>query len=151
MSFEAELGFSNRVIARNNMGRFLSRLELAGARTMEDIADEGVKLSRGLAPTRTDGREDRRTRSLQESFFTIVTPNSAQWGNSARHAMPQETGSVPHPITGNVTFWWVNEDRLWTPGKNTIDHPGNPSRPYLRPAYVQVMSRYMEIARRHYR
>lgn len=143
-----EVAVRQKVTERDNFGRFISEIERAAYATMLDAANEGVALSRTLAPK--GHKDDPRTRTLEESFYTEVGRTRAAWGNTARHAVAQETGARRHPITGRVHFFWEREGRDWVPGSNQIDHPGNPPRPFLRPAYRAIMARILEIARRHY-
>ena len=143
------------VIARNSFGRFISEVEAAATRTVKDMLEEGVKISQALAPV--GDKVDRRTRPLKDSFYVRqLSRTSGVWGNSARHALPIETGSVPHLIIGSpyLYFYWDKAGRRWIPGlygePDIVHHPGNKAQPYLRPAYEQVMSSAMAIARRNY-
>lgn len=143
-----DLATSNNVIVRDNFGRFAAQLEENGLQMMKGIAEEGARLSRSFAPV--GHKADRRTKSLQDSIETSYSSTRASWTCTARHALPQETGSRPHDITGNVSFFWEREGRPWSPGTNTIRHPGNPSRPFMRPAYEIVSRDWMIYARKAY-
>jgi hypothetical protein len=150
-----DVGVSNRVVVRNNIGRFISECQAAGVRTVDEILDEGVELSREYAPV--GSKPDPRTVPLKDGFFVQkLSPTSGVWGNFARHALAIERGARPHVITGNPTmqFYWEAERRMWVPGlfgpTDIINHPGNDAQPYLRPAYRTVMRKAMDIARRHY-
>jgi hypothetical protein len=149
------VGFSNRVVLRNDFGRFIAECEAAGSRTVDDILDEGVELSRNMAPV--GAKHDPRTVPLREGFFTQrLGRTSGVWGNFARHALAIEKGARPHEIVGQpfMRFYWESARRMWIPGlmgePDIINHPGNDAQPYLRPAYTIVMRRAMDIARRHY-
>jgi hypothetical protein len=148
MGFEARAVMAPKVHARNRFGQFMSHLDMAAGHTMEDVANEGVALAMALAPE--GHKPDKRTRPISASFVKEVTRTTAQWGNTARHTLPQETGSKRHPISGQVRFFWEKEGRWWNPSSNIIDHPGNPPHPFLVPSYREVMRRFMSIARRHY-
>lgn len=143
-----DVAVSNTVIARSDIGRFISLCEEAGARMMADIANDGANLSRELAPKGV--KDDPRTPHLADSIVAESTSTAARWKATARHALAQELGSIRHPQSGWVHFFWEKEGREWEPGPNIIDHPGNPPHPYLRPAYEAMMARWMVYARRHY-
>jgi hypothetical protein len=137
------------VIARSNIGRFISQCEEAATATVKDAIKEGARLSKEFAPH--GSKPDPRTKTIRDSIDHRMTgATRGEWYADARHALPQETGAAPHDITGYVSFFWEKEGRDWEPGPNTIHHPGNAPQPYLRPAYEIVMSRVMEIAKRHY-
>lgn len=150
-----DVGVSNRVVVRNNFGQFISEIEAAGQATVDDILDEGVALSRDLAPV--GAKHDPRTVPLREGFFVQkLGRTSGVWGNFARHALAIERGARPHTIIGKpfMRFYWEAERRMWVPGLfgdvDIINHPGNDAQPYLLPAYRTVMHRAMDIARRYY-
>jgi hypothetical protein len=150
-----DVGVSNRVVVRNNFGQFISEIEAAGQATVDDILDEGVALSRQMAPV--GSKHDPRTVPLREGFFVQkLSRTSGIWGNFARHALAIERGARPHTIMGQPTmkFYWESERRMWIPGLfgevDIINHPGNDAQPYLLPAYRTVMQRAMDIARRYY-
>lgn len=140
---------SNRVIVRNNMGTFIRDVEGAATATITDALNEGVAVAQVEAPH--GHRADTRTAKISASFYTrILGRTSGVFGNSARHALYQEKGTGAHPIPGNVSFFWEKKWRMWEPGDNEIQHPGNPAHPFLRPAYKRVMGRIVAIAKRHY-
>lgn len=150
-----EVGVSNRVVVRNGFGQFISEIEAAGQATVDEILDQGVDISRHMAPVGHDN--DPRTVPLRDGFFVQkLGRTSGVWGNFARHALPVEFGARPHLIVGRPTmkFYWESERRMWVPGlfgePDIINHPGNDAQPYLRPAYRIVMQRAMQIARRFY-
>jgi hypothetical protein len=140
---------SNRIIVRNEMGQFIRDVEGAATETVKEAIEEGAALSRGFAPV---GRKpDPRTGKIIDSFFTpVLSRTSGVWGNRARHALYQEKGTAPHEITGDVTFFWEKYWRMWEPGDNMIQHPGNPAHPFLAPAYRIVSRKLLDIAKRHY-
>jgi hypothetical protein len=80
----------------------------------------------------------------------MLSRTSGQWKATARHALPQEFGAGPHEITGDVSFFWESEGRMWNPGDNMIHHPGNPAQPYLRPAYKIISGKLLSIMKRFY-
>lgn len=155
-----DVGFSNRVIARNNIGRFAAACSAAGEETVKELVEEGMKTSRSMAPT--GHKADPRTTPLRDSFFTqMFSRTSGAWGNFARHALAIEKGARPHPIFGNpaLGFFWEAARRRWIPAAiyyhdpgavDVVNHPGNAAQPFLRPAYDIVSARAMQIARKHY-
>jgi hypothetical protein len=150
-----EVGVSNKVVVRNGFGQFISEVEAAGSMTVDAVLDEGVALSRELAPV--GAKPDPRTPSLRDAFYTQkLGRTSGIWGNFARHALAIERGARPHTIIGRpfMRFYWEEESRMWVPGlfgePDIINHPGNDAQPYLLPAYRTIMRRAMDIARRYY-
>lgn len=144
-----DLAISNRVVARNGIGRFLSQCEEAATATVNDAIDRGAKLSKGFAPVGV--KADPRTIRLRDSIESEMTgATSGHWYASARHAIPQEKGGSPHFQTGDVSFYWEKKGRSWAPGSNLINHPGNPATHYLKRAYDIVMKQVMDIAREKY-
>lgn len=106
-------------------------------------------MSIALAPK--GAGDDPRTIALSDSIYSEMTgATSGHWVATARHAMPVEFGSVRHFQTGDVSFFWDAEGRMWEPGDNRIDHPAVAAQPYLRPAYKAIMGEMMQILKRHY-
>lgn len=144
-----EVAVSNRVIARNSIGQFASECSDAAERTVRESIEKGAELSRAMAPVGT--KADPRTTKLKDSISSqMLSRTSGEWKATARHALPIELSAGPHDITGWVSFFWEKMGRDWSPGPNTIHHPGNAAQPYLRPAYQIVMGRIMAVARREY-
>lgn len=148
MSFKAKVALTPTVTARDEIGRFINLCEAAGVSTLDELADLGMRQARIQAPK--GKKRDRRTPKLVDSLFKLVGLNTVRWGSTARHALPQETGSVPHDIPGSVRFWWEREGRMWRPGDNTIRHPGNPATHWLSQSYEYVMANALRVARKHY-
>lgn len=146
---EIRLATTPRVITRNNLGQFARDCERAAGESVKDMIEEGAELSRGFAPTGHKG--DPRTVTLKAGMYTkMLSRTQGIWGNMARHALPIETGAAPHEIPGNVSFFWEREGRMWIPGTNIINHPGNAAQPFLRPAYRIIARKSTDIMRRHY-
>lgn len=156
-----QLGVSPRVVARNGFGQFARDCDRAGQQTVEDLVEEGAQLSRALAPK--GAKPDPRTQKLAQSITTRMRGRkSGYWVAEARHAMPQETGARRHTIVGDpdLRFFWVRKGRMFIPAREldgatgdeitVVNHPGNPARPFLRPAYEIVMRNWMLVARTHY-
>lgn len=143
------------VSSRNNLGQWAKQLEHAGSDTVQDMVDEGAKLSRAMAPT--GEKFDRRTLTLKDSIRTQMHGRTnGSWYSVARHALPVEKGARAHLIVGDpfVKFFWERMGRMWIPGlfgePDVIHHPGNQAQPFLQPALSIVMSKWRSIANRHY-
>jgi hypothetical protein len=146
---------SNRVVVRNNFGRFIADIEGAATATVKEAAEKGESIAQGLAPV--GGKVDPRTAPIHASFFTqVISRTSAIWGNTARHALHQEFGTGPHTITGSpyLHFFWQEAGRWWVPGlfgpQDVVNHPGHGEQPYLRPSYRAVSKMLLDIAKKHY-
>jgi hypothetical protein len=142
------------VSARNSLGQFTKLVEEAGHKTVEEMVEIGANESRRQAPV--GGKHDRRTVPIKQSIFTqMFNRSSGMWGSSARHALYQEKGTRPHEIVSSkFNFFWQNEGRMWIPGlfrdPDIINHPGHDAQPFLEPAFNMVMTRWRQIARKHY-
>lgn len=155
-----DIGVSTRVIARDEFGLFIAECEMAGQRTVEKAVDEGARLARDFAPI--GHKHDTRTVPLHQSIKTRMRGRTAgEWYSTARHALPQEFGAGPHLITGSpgLSFYWESAGRWFVPASEfyheankitIVNHPGNPSHPFLRPSYAAVMNRIMSIAKGEY-
>jgi hypothetical protein len=144
-----DIGVSNTVVMRDQFGRFRQQLIDAAEPTITELVTEGAKESIRLAPS--GSKVDPRTSKLKASIRPVVfSRTSGAWIASARHALPVEYGAGPHPITGYVLFFWDKMNRMWNPGPNMIQHPGNRAQPYLRPAYDIMAGRAMSIVKKHY-
>lgn len=155
-----DIGVSNRVIARNSIGRFIEACSEAAFETVQDSIKEGAKLSREMAPV--GHKHDSRTIPLRDSIeWTMTGRTSGHWQATARHALPQELSAAPHEIVGSpgLRFFWEARGRMFEPAEiyynepglvTVVSHPGNPAQPYLRPAYEIVMGHVMQIAAEKY-
>lgn len=140
---------SNRVSVRSSMGQFIAACEEGATATVREAIQRGERMSADMAPR--GRRMDPRTVSIVGGMFSKMTSStSGVWGSTARHALAQEFGGRAHTQTGDVSFFWEKPWRMWEPGDNEIQHPGNPAHPYLRPAYEAVMGQVMQIARDKY-
>lgn len=154
------IAVSNRVTARNDIGRFIRECELAGERTIERAVEEGANISRAEAPI--GHKHDERTIPLNQSIRTRMRGRtSGEWYSTARHALPIEFGAAPHEIVGSpgLKFYWEAAGRMFVPAEiyyhqpglvTVVNHPGNAPQPFLRPAYEAVMSKIMAIAKTEY-
>lgn len=134
---------SRLVITRNRFGEFARSMDAVSRATADSIADRGVSIAQRLAPVRT-GR-------LRSSIRKVkYSGNAARWGAFTSYAAAQEFGARPHPLPGNVRFYWQNEGRMWNPGSNTIRHPGNPAVHFIRYSYEIASREAMGILRQEY-
>ena len=145
----AVIAISNRVVARNSLGRFIADCEQAGHDTVDKLVERGESLSRRMAPKRSG--------ALAASISShMLSRTSGVWQAMAPYALFQERGTTPHIMIGNefFSFFWDEAGRMWVPGlfgsPDIINHPGNPPQPFLRPAYEAVMAMAMSVARSQY-
>jgi hypothetical protein len=150
-----EVAVSNRVVARNGLGRFIADCEQAGHDTVEKLVDRGAKMSKRMAPEGTD--HDPRSIPLKQSIFPrMIGRTAGVWEALARHAMFVEENTAPHVMFGDPVFrfYWENASRMWVPGlfgePDIINHPGTTAQPFLRPAYEAIMAQAMQVARSQY-
>jgi hypothetical protein len=144
------------VKSQNNLGQFTRDIKRAGQGTVEEMVKEGANLSRALAPE--GHKHDRRTLPLKQSIiWKMHGRTNGSWGSVARHALAQELGNRGgYPIVGDLflQFFWENAGRNWVPGlygePDIVIHPGHGKQPFLEPALTILMTRWQQIARRHY-
>ena len=99
---------------------------------MRDIGEDVVMSARQLVP--------RKTGALSASIRVgAVQPRSVEvlaGGGKVQYAAAQEFGARRHFIRArkkrNLIFWWEREGVLFR--GPVVNHPGNPARPYFRPA-----------------
>lgn len=151
----ASVAVSNRVIARNSIGRFIRDCEQAAERTAEKLVETGAKLSREYAPV--GSKPDPRSIPISQSIVSkMLSRTAGVWQALSAHALHQEFGTSPHTMYGNpyFSFFWEEEGRMWEPGlfreRDIINHPGNPPQPFLRPAYEEVMGMATTVADAEY-
>lgn len=146
--------YTNRVIVRNNFGRFIADCEQAANETVEDVVTEGAEVAASFAPKRT-----MRLANSIKPF--MITRTSGVWGSNAPYAAAQEKGAVPHPISAYVSFYWHKAGRQWLhppayewitgyPGADPISHPGNPATHFLRDSATVMRPRMVQIAKSRY-
>lgn len=151
---EMRVAASTRVIARNSMGRFIADCEQAAQDTVSEIVKEGADKSRDFAPEKTG--------ALKKSITPVVVSRTqGHWFSDLPYALPQETGSVPHPIVGSpdLAFYWEKYGRDFIPARflyqdpdaiTVVSHPGNPATHFLQRGYDAVKRRAISIAKKHY-
>lgn len=144
-----DIAVSNRVVARNGLGQFIRECEQAAEATVQQLIEDGAKLSIAMAPE--GSKPDPRTIPLKSSITSKMTSRtSGHWQASARHALAIEFGAAPHRIDGSpfLRFFWdrIGEDVVF----RAVNHPGNGAQPYLRPAYEIISGRAMAVAAEKY-
>ena len=147
---------------RDEKGRFVSRMEEAAMRTIQDIVDEAAKAGAAVAPT--GQKKDPRSKSIKASQRgEALTGHTGRVINTARHAAALYHGTSEHLQTGRVKFFWENEGRPWYPkyaeelkefdvfpGRDVINHPATVAQPAFMDVALQYMKRsFADIARRH--
>lgn len=138
----------------NNHGfyQFVAHMEEADRRSTEEAAEEGARVARLLAPKKT-GRMASTIRAsnsamdatggIRGAIFAEITVGTNHWKFA-------ESGTVPHEITGQVSFWWAREQRRWHPGPNIINHPGMLGSHFMQAAYVAAAEELIHAMRRNY-
>lgn len=132
----SSFGVTNRVYVRSDYGRFLSKYERAKQRVIEDTVKEGSATARALAPKRSG--------KLAASIKSTTGTSGGSWAVGTGYGQVQEKGGPPHRIKGNVSFFWVKKGRNWRPGRNWINHPGNPGVHFMERSYDIVAPRMVE-------
>lgn len=133
---------STRVQARNRMGQFAAECAAAAVLSAQQIAELGANVARAEAPVKT-GR-------LVGSIRAVPKGKTAYWSVNTPYAMFQEKGTGARKLPGNVTFFWENAGRFWKPGRNMINHPGNPGIHYMEYSYEAASAAAMTIVRANY-
>lgn len=153
--------FSPEVRARDEFGRFLAEMKGAATATISQALEEGARFAKAESPKGT--KDDDRGPSIQEGITWALTgANTGHLVSLAAHSAPQEYGAAPHRIEGSpdLSFFWEAEGRWFVPASQlnppdaarvtVINHPGNPSQPFMRPAYKYMTRRIVEIAKERY-
>ena len=101
-----DIAATSTVVQRNSIGRFISECEVAAGRTIGELINDGMELSKSMAPV--GSKPDPRTPTLRAAMFSQqLSRTSGIWGNFARHALPIELGAGPHEIKGNAICAFV--------------------------------------------
>lgn len=135
-----ELEVFCRVQNRDNLGRYLASIPEKARRAIEETAKRSADIGRAGASVKTG---DMRA-SIQPVIFSDYSGGVTVGTNHWRY---QNYGTSTHDITGNVRFFWQNQGRPWTPGSNTIRHPGNPALHFMDTAAAYARSTFMEAVR----
>lgn len=127
---------------RNDHGQFM--------RVIDDAAEAAVKetVAAGVEAAVTILAPHRRSGALQGSIGPFMNGSrQGGWYAGSGHAMPQEHGSVGHPIGAEGQIL-ANKERGFY-AKGPVDHPGNPALHFMRESY-RIVSRGLlrRVARR---
>jgi hypothetical protein len=154
------IGVSHSVVHRDELGRFEAAVERSVTKSVREAVKRGADLARGFAPVGT--KPDPRTVSLKASIkYEMTSSTQGRFFSDARHALAQEKGARPHLIVGSpyLSFFWEERGRRWIPSAiyyrepgrvDIINHPGNRSQPFMRPAYSIVERELMGIMRKNF-
>lgn len=138
-----ELTVKNRVYVRDHLGRFIDHIHAANRKSTEEALALGTQVAFNSAPKKTGHMASTiHYRMLDDKMGEIVV-GSDHWGY-------QEFGTPTHDITGRVRFWWERENRMWTPGSNTITHPGNRAVHFMRHGFDAAMDELPRAMERNY-
>lgn len=138
-----ELHVTNTVVAKDSFGLFIDKIKAANFQVVEETVRDGTELAKAFAPYKTG--------ALEGSITPVVfSDTQGAWAVGTDHWRYQEEGTAPHGIDGDVSFFWEREGRWWSPGDNTILHPGNPAIHFMRRSFKIAGQRMLERARRLY-
>lgn len=138
-----ELEVFCRVQNRDRLGRYLASIPEKARRAIEETADGAAKIGRASAPMKTGALRGTIQPVIFSDFSGGVTVGTNHW-------QYQNYGTSPHAITGNVRFFWEREGRRWSPGSNTISHPGNPALHFMDMAGQYAKRTFMDNVRRNF-
>lgn len=115
---------------------FEERLRLAARRAIAGTTQEGVNISRVLAP--------KKTLRLVSTIHAEVSGAAAYWGKWSagplKYVLPQEEGAVPHMIGRPGQILRGPE---FGPVHGPVHHPGNPAVHFLLRAYESASARML--------
>jgi hypothetical protein len=131
-------------IKNNDFDRFSRKIQNASERTVEQALNAAAMHAKAKAPKDTG--------KLAQSIKVEKTGRtSGKWGSDVDYAKTQEVGSHPHPISGNMKFFWSREGRWFgRPFPNMVRHPGNKGKHYLKDSFDYMTKNFMSIARRNF-
>jgi hypothetical protein len=136
------LDYTVSVTAKSELGRFFAKIDREKLATITDIVHRGAEFAKGRVPIDTG--------ALCASINTTTGTSGGSISFGTDHWKHQDRGTRPHPITGNVSFFWKREGRQWTPGQNTISHPGNRAVHFIAATEAYVKREFMAAARRNF-
>ncbi len=146
--------YTNRVVARNEFGRFIRACEQAAEASVLETVTDGADLAAALAPKRSG-----RLAASIKPF--MLSSTSGVWGSNVKYAAAQEKGASAHTITAYVSFYWDKMGRQWLypttyqrltghPRADPINHPGNPATHFLRDSAAVMRRRMIRTAKSRY-
>jgi hypothetical protein len=134
---------SVRVDARDSLGRYLGHIHQAAVRTVEETARASAAYAQSIDPVKTGA-----LRASTQPVILGGLTGGVVWGTN--HWEYQDRGTMPHHIKGDVSFFWAREGRRWTPGHNTISHPGNPALHFTSRTQDFASKMFMAAARANF-
>lgn len=152
-----EIRVTNRVTVQDRFGQFLAQVEDADRRSVEEAAKVGAAAARARAPRSMVPRHGRHMAdtihagSATGGFSDrVIGSVSAEIIVGTEHWRFTETGTRPHEITGNVSFFWEKEGRRWNPGSNTIRHPGSIGVHFMQAGFDAAWEELPKAMKRNY-
>lgn len=138
-----ELDLKVKVVARDSLGHYLAKIHREAVATVEDVSRASAAFARAREPVKTGA-----LRASTQAVLTGGTSGGVVFGTN--HWRYQDEGTSVHDITGNVSFFWAKEGRQWTPGSNTITHPGNRAIHFIAATQAYANHEFMAAARRNF-
>lgn len=138
-----EIHVTNRVLVRNELGQFANHIEEADIGATEDALEAGAREAYNQAPKRTH-------RLANSIHWVRESPKNGYFAVAVPYWEIVEKGPRPHDITGRVSFFWTREGRPWTPGSNTIRHPGYAGFHYMEAGLEVASQELIDSMRRRY-
>jgi hypothetical protein len=139
---------SNRVVARNELGRFAERVHEANSRATATAGRRGAMKMREIVP--------KKTRNLAQSVhwhLTGSTKGEISFGRGAPYWRYVAYGAREHKITAWVRFWWEREKRPWalpSDPDQKINHPGIKPHPFIQTVHHYTQLELEDAMRREY-
>ena len=111
---------------RDDSGRWVDHCHAAAVQSAEEAVAEGIRVAQMIAPRKT-GHMAATIRAQQTYEYEVANTLhvTSAFSVGSDHWHFQEYGTLPHDITGMVSFYWEKQHRRWQPGTNVISHPGN--------------------------
>lgn len=130
---------------------FIKHCEDAAEAAAKDAAEEGLRVAKMLAPEKTGRMADtiRISHTSSIEHGNVLTA-FVEFSVGTNHWDYAEWGAAPHDITGRVRFFWEREDRYWTPGNNTIHHPGMKGKHFMERGLDAACEELPRALERHY-
>jgi hypothetical protein len=138
------------LLLQDRFGRFISEIEQAGDKLLEDTVKDMAETAKKMAPSRSG--------ELRRGIHPVqITPREWKVVSTADHTLPIEFGYRAHRITGKFPGFesnkaafgrWIWNHRWfgpygsgkpyenWGPGVgSSVTSPARGPRPFLRPAF----------------
>lgn len=125
-----EVNVSNRVQYQDESGRFMADVNGQAREAVWELTRVMTAMAVNYAPFRTG-----ELRQSIEGFMTGSLEGTVV--ARAPHAMPQETGSIPHWI-GEPGQTLSNPEQGFGPVPAPVFHPGNPPTQYMHRAFAMA-------------